>query len=112
MQVVLITGCGSGLGKALARNFSRHCTFHGARSGFRVFASDVSVHKLEDLSLEGIDTLQLDVTSPGSIQSAVDHVVQEAGQIDILICNAGIVTIAPLIEEELSQVKAVWNINT
>ena len=112
MQVVLITGCGSGLGNAFARAFNRQSTFRAARSRFRVFASDVQLHSLQDLSLEGIDILQLDVTSDESVRQAVNHVVQEAGQIDILICNAGIVTIAPLIEEERSEINKVLNVNT
>ena len=112
MQVVLITGCGSGLGKALARAFSQQTTFRGGHSSFRVFASDIALQNLEDLRLEGIDTLQLDVTKADSVQHAIDRVVREAGQIDILVCNAGIVTIAPLIEEEISAIEAVWNINT
>ncbi len=112
MQVVLITGCGSGLGKALARSFHKHTAFAGKPSGFRVFASDLNLDSIEDLRLEGIEVLALDVTIAESVQRGVSHVEQQAGRLDVLVCNAGIVTIAPLIEEELSEIQAVWNVNT
>lgn len=112
MQVVLITGCGSGLGKALARCFHTQVLFRGKASRFRVFASDLHEHNLEDLRFEGIDTLQLDVVDPESIKRAVRHVEQAAGRVDILVCNSGIVKIAPLMEEDLSEIQAVWDVNT
>ena len=112
MQVVLITGCGSGLGKALARSFHNRTALGAKASSFRVFASDLSLHSIQDLELEGIETVALDVTSIDSIQRAVEHVEQQAGRVDILLCNAGIVTIAPLIEQDMSEIQAVWNVNT
>ena len=112
MQVVLITGCGSGLGKALVRSFHNQTALGAKASSFRVFASDLSLHSIQDLELEGIETVALDVTSTDSIQRAVEHVEQQAGRIDILLCNAGILTIAPLIEQDMSEIQAVWNVNT
>lgn len=112
MQVVLITGCGSGLGKALARAFHDQRSFGGKPARLRVFASDLSLEAIADLKLDGIDTLQLDVTNVESVQRAVEQVEQAAGRIDCLVCNAGIVKVAPLIEESLSEIQAVWNVNT
>lgn len=112
VKVVLITGCGSGLGKALARAFQKQVVFAGKPSTFRVYASDLTLASVEDLQLEGLQVLALDVTSAENVQRAVNHVEQEAGRIDILVCNAGVVTIAPLIEEKLSEIQAVWNVNT
>ena len=112
MQVVLITGCGSGLGKALVRSFHNQASFGGKASRFRVFASDVNLASIDDLKLEGIDTLKLDVTKAESVHQAVGYVEQTAGRIDILVCNAGLLTIAPIVEEPLSDIQAVWNVNT
>ena len=112
MQVVFITGCGSGLGKALARLFHNQRSFGGQKSRFRVFASDLDLDAIQDLKLEGIDTLQLDVTSAEDVQHAVQHVMQAAGRVDILVCNAGVVKIAPVLEEDLSEFQTVWNVNT
>ncbi len=66
---------------------------------------------MEDLRLEGIDVLQLDVTDASSIQSTVDRVVGEAGGIDLLVCNAGMIRYGPLVEQELSDIKAIFDTN-
>ena len=80
-------------------------------SGFRVFATSRNIVDLQDLKLEGVDALQLDVTDAQSVKSAVDHIVKEAGGIDLLVCNAGIHRIGPIIEQDLSEVKAVVDTN-
>lgn len=112
MQVVLITGCGSGLGRSLARCFQDQRTFRNKASRFRVFASDISLQSIADLELEGIETLQLDVTQPDSVEQAVKHIERLAGRIDILVCNAGVIKVAPILEENVSEIQAVWNVNT
>ena len=110
-KVALITGCSSGLGKALARTLHSGSWGPGSASAFRVFATSRNTQDVEDLKLEGIDVVQLDVTDADSVNSAVEHVVQEAGGIDLLICNAGILRIGPLIEQKLSEIKTVFDTN-
>lgn len=78
---------------------------------FTVFASARKLHNVHDVSLKGIDVLQLDVTHASSVQTAVDWVVSEAGGIDLLVCNAGLIRYVPIIEQELSCVKAVFDTN-
>lgn len=103
MKVVLITGCSSGLGRALAHNFH-------ARS-FRVFAAARNPKALQDLAEEGIQTVSLDVTDMESVQQAVAHVVHEAGTVDYLICNAGISRIGPVLEQRVEDIQAVMDTN-
>ncbi|KAL3147426.1 hypothetical protein ABBQ38_014490 [Trebouxia sp. C0009 RCD-2024] len=103
MTVVLITGCSSGLGRALARNFH-------ARQ-FKVFATARTPSALQDLELEGIRTVALDVTSMQSVHQAVAHVVREAGTVDFLICNAGISRIGPVLEQSMEDIQAVMDTN-
>ena len=103
MKVVLITGCSSGLGRALARNF------HARR--FRVFAAARNPKALQDLAEEGIQTVSLDVTSMDSVQQAVARVLQEAGTVDYLICNAGISRIGPVVEQSIEDIQAVMDTN-
>lgn len=111
MKVALITGCSSGLGKALARSLHTGGWDAKRTTEFRVFATSRKTQDLQDLKLEGIDVLQLDVTDPHSIRAAVDEVVREAGGIDVLLCNAGILRIGPMVEQELSDIKAVFDTN-
>ena len=103
MPVILITGCSSGLGRALAKAFQLR--------GFRVFASARNTSKLHDLKLEGIETATLDVNDPNSVRQAVAHIVQQAGTIDYLICNSGIIRIGPVIELNISDIQDVLQTN-
>ena len=57
----------------------------------RCFRSETAcrVELLSELTKEGIQTLQLDVTSAESVQKAVDTILTEAGRIDAVVCSAG-----------------------
>jgi len=80
-KTVLITGCSSGIGAALARAL--------ARRGQRVYATARRPEALAALEAEGIRCLALEVNDDASIASAFDAVAGEAGQLDMLVNNAG-----------------------
>lgn len=91
-KVVLITGTSSGLGRTMAQTL--------AQKGHTVFATmrqidgknAASATELRDwAAAEGLTlhVIELDVTTNSSIQSAVQHVIETAGRIDVLINNAG-----------------------
>jgi len=80
-QIVLVTGASSGIGKAIAEDL--------AKQGYYVFASARRMDKLEAMRSSNIEPLQLDVTKPEAIQSAVAHIMATKGRIDILVNNAG-----------------------
>jgi NAD(P)-dependent dehydrogenase (short-subunit alcohol dehydrogenase family) len=100
---VLITGCSTGIGRALAEEF--------ARRGQRVFATARRVEALAGLEGDGIEKLALDVTDAGSIARAVAHVIESAGRIDLLINNAGKNTAGPLCELPLDEVRGLFETN-
>lgn len=77
MKTIIVTGASSGIGLATATLFSQR--------GYRVF----------DLSRRGANLPDLrhipcDFSDDASCIAAVEQVVEEAGQIDVCICNAGI----------------------
>lgn len=78
---VLITGCSSGIGAALAREL------HGR--GHRVYATARRPESLAPLVEAGIKVLQLDVNDDASIAAAMDAVSQDLGHLDMLVNNAG-----------------------
>jgi NAD(P)-dependent dehydrogenase (short-subunit alcohol dehydrogenase family) len=80
-QVILVTGCSSGIGRATA--------IEAAARGHRVFASGRRLPDLADLAVRGIDTLVIDVTDEASVARGVAAVLSGAGRIDALVNNAG-----------------------
>jgi NAD(P)-dependent dehydrogenase (short-subunit alcohol dehydrogenase family) len=80
-QVVLITGCSSGIGRSAA--------LEAARRGHRVFASARNRNDVADLERGDLHALSLDVTDTASIAAAVEAAVARAGRLDALVNNAG-----------------------
>jgi NAD(P)-dependent dehydrogenase (short-subunit alcohol dehydrogenase family) len=82
-KVWLVTGAGRGLGTDIARAAldAGHSVVATGRNPDRVSAA-LGAH--DDLL-----TVALDVTDPGSVQTAVDAAVQRFGRIDVLVNNAG-----------------------
>ncbi|MDO9194859.1 SDR family oxidoreductase [Rhodoferax sp.] len=80
-KTVLITGCSSGIGEALAQEFHRR--------GHRVIATARRVESLQALAKLGMLTLALDVNDGASIAAALTALQGEVEHIDILINNAG-----------------------
>lgn len=79
---VLITGCSTGIGAAAAKVFSDH--------GWNVSATMRKPEQGEALSaLPGVKVLALDVTDKTSIDVAVRQTLQDFGNIDALVNNAG-----------------------
>jgi len=85
-QVILITGTSSGIGRLAAETL--------ARAGHVVYASmrdpdgkDSGTAKILEQSAAHV--IQMDVTQSDSVDRAVDSVIQDAGRLDVLVNNAG-----------------------
>jgi len=77
-----VTGCSSGLGKALA--------IHIAKSGHRLVATARKPSALAFLEdSERILKLQLDVTSPTDVANAFRTAADKFGRVDVVVNNAG-----------------------
>jgi NAD(P)-dependent dehydrogenase (short-subunit alcohol dehydrogenase family) len=102
-QVVLVTGCSTGIGRAVVRELKAR--------GHRPFATARKVESVADLGADGIETLRLDVTEPGSIRAAVASVVERAGRVDVLVNNAGVNAFGPIAELPLEELRSVLETN-
>jgi NAD(P)-dependent dehydrogenase (short-subunit alcohol dehydrogenase family) len=102
-QVVLVTGCSTGIGRALVRELKAR--------GHRPFATARRLEGISDLAAEGIETLQLDVNDASSIRKAVAATAASAGRIDVLVNNAGVNSFGPILEVPLDEVRSVLETN-
>jgi NAD(P)-dependent dehydrogenase (short-subunit alcohol dehydrogenase family) len=89
MKNIIITGSSSGFGLKAAKDF--------ADKGNKVFATmrkPDGKNAEKKAELEGhsvhIKVVDMDVTDEASIKNAIDNIIAEVGNIDILINNAGI----------------------
>jgi short-subunit dehydrogenase len=96
-KVVLITGCSSGIGNALAIEFSKN--------NYQVVATARNLSSIQTLESFGIDRMKLDVLNNSEIVLVVKEVLAKYNRVDILINNAGYGLMAPILditEDELN----------
>ncbi len=98
--VVLITGASMGIGKVTAERL--------VKAGYRVFGTSRNAQDFGN----GVTMLVLDVQKSETILSCVNEVLSQAGKIDILINNAGIVGAVGATEEiSLTQYRDIFETN-
>jgi NAD(P)-dependent dehydrogenase (short-subunit alcohol dehydrogenase family) len=93
-KVVAITGGGRGIGRAIAQSL--------AREGARVAVGDLDRASAEATAAAlGGDAigLGLDVTDHAGFTAFLDEVERRLGPLDVLVNNAGIMVVTPLVEE-------------
>jgi NAD(P)-dependent dehydrogenase (short-subunit alcohol dehydrogenase family) len=87
-KVALVTGAGSGIGKAAAMRFARE----GAMVGVLSHTEDEIRKVAQEIERAGGKAIPLaaDVGDEGQMKKAVDDLVQAYGGLDIVFANAGI----------------------
>ena len=92
-QVVLITGCSSGLGKLTAETL--------ANQGYIVYAGIRKPEDIKDLKsvwktkYPTLYPAKLDITSDGDCKRVIKKIITDQGCIDVLINNAGYTIVGP-----------------
>ncbi|KAK0454415.1 NAD-P-binding protein [Armillaria borealis] len=112
-KTVLITGCSTGIGNALAREFHRQGKFNWLTSrGLVVFATSRNEAVLSDLQKAGMNTFALDVTNDEQISHVRDQVAEmTGGKLDILVNNAGQNSLAAAIDLDMKTVQDIYDVN-
>jgi len=99
MPTVLITGCSSGIGRALADAFRD--------AGHHVWATARKPEDVEQLSAAGYTARQLDVND----SEALARLAEELPSLDILINNAGYGAMGPLLDGGVDALRQQFETN-
>ena len=102
MKTILVTGAGSGIGKAI--------TLALANAGHTVYACDKENNFEVFENNPTIIPCQLDVTNQEEVNSVVSKVTSK-GSLDVLINGAGVTLLGPLLELPLDRIKQLFDVN-
>lgn len=106
-RVALVTGATSGIGTEIARRL--------AGDGFTVVISGRSAERGERVARElgeRVHFIRADLTQPGAAETLVDATVRLAGRLDVLVNNAAIDHIGPLLDTPAAEVRETFETNT
>lgn len=99
-KVVFVTGASSGIGLSIA--------LHLHEMGFRVYGSSRQPQKYAHLPFS---LVPLDVRNESQIVEAIQHIVSEAGCLDVLVNNAGVGITGPLEETPIQEIRNNFEVN-
>jgi meso-butanediol dehydrogenase/(S,S)-butanediol dehydrogenase/diacetyl reductase len=108
-KVGIVTGAARGIGMAIALEL--------VREGMNVLAVDLKIESLGDLikDAEGLGgkilPLEVDVSSPDATERMARKAVDQWGQIDVLVNNAGVIVAAPFLELKNEDWERIIDVN-
>ncbi|HEY7067122.1 MAG TPA: bifunctional aldolase/short-chain dehydrogenase [Chloroflexota bacterium] len=110
-RVALITGGGNGIGRAIARRF--------AAAGAHVVVTDLDAAAAEQVASELVQQhgagralgVALDVTNEASVAAGVEAAVLGYGGLDVVVSNAGIAPVAPIVDTALATWQRSLDVN-
>lgn len=111
-QAVLITGASRGIGRAIALRF--------AAEGYHVVAMDIPRQQTDLAEVQALirqengrcDLVFGDVSNPESVRTFVDEAKAIAGHIDVLVNNAGVLSLALVDDIEPDEWDRMYDVNT
>jgi NAD(P)-dependent dehydrogenase (short-subunit alcohol dehydrogenase family) len=97
-KVIIVTGAANGIGRSICQEL--------AQAGHKVYVSmretkGRNAHRVEEIRADagkhGVDlrTIELDVSSEASVNSAIETIIAENGRLDVVVHNAGQVVYGP-----------------
>ena len=104
-KVTVVTGAARGLGRAIAKAY--------AAEGAIVYALDVLGEEVATLTAKPGDLRpgRLDLADPAEVERMMAEIEAEAGHIDVLVNNAGIIFFKPVEAVSLADWDLLMNIN-
>lgn len=108
-KVAIVTGAASGIGKGIADLF--------VREGAKVAVADLALPATEATAKELDPTgeraigVAMDVASEQQVEAGTAKVIERFGRLDILVSNAGIQIVSPIVEFEFEKWKTMLAIH-
>ncbi|MGY2281842.1 SDR family oxidoreductase [Pseudomonas gingeri] len=103
MPVALITGCSSGIGRALADAFRN--------AGYDVWATARKPGDVAALAAAGFTAVQLDVNDGPALQQLAERIERQHAGLDVLINNAGYGAMGPLLDGGVEAIQRQFETN-
>ncbi|PRB76501.1 SDR family oxidoreductase [Pseudomonas sp. MYb185] len=104
-KIAVVTGAGSGIGRAIAHALNTH--------GCKVYCTDIDLAAAMTVAgeLGNACAHQLDVADAAAVRSFADEVFTREGRVDLLFNNAGVGHAGAVVDTELADWKWVMDIN-
>jgi NAD(P)-dependent dehydrogenase (short-subunit alcohol dehydrogenase family) len=104
-KTAIVTGAAKGLGRAVARAY--------AAEGATVVISDLDGEAARATAdaIDGAHAMTCDVRDERQVAALVQETVTEHGRLDVMVANAGVGTVKPLVMMDLAEWRQVTSVN-
>ena len=103
LKTAIVTGASTGIGRETALLLSKN--------GYFVYAVARSEELLNEIKSDVIQPIVLDVTDDEGVKATVEKVLEERGQIDLLVNNAGYAQLGAIECVALEAIKRQFDVN-
>ena len=113
-KVILVTGSSNGIGRLTVATLARqrHTVYASMRdANGRNAAARTELQQLANEANLDLNVIELDVTDDTSVEKAVADIIKNAGRIDVLVNNAGVMNIGITEGFTLQQVQRQFDVN-
>ncbi|RIQ17832.1 SDR family oxidoreductase [Jiangella rhizosphaerae] len=101
--LVAITGASSGIGAAAAQAFSA--------AGHPLLLMARRAGRMADLDLPDTRVAEVDVTDAAAVRDAVAAAEAAYGPVDLLVNNAGVMPLSPVVDQPEADIKMLFDVN-